>query len=319
MPRLVMLIAIVLLSLLRSCKGQLQVGFYQDQCPGAEDIVKSVVARAFQFNRAIAPQLLRLHFHDCIVDGCDGSILIDSPDGRQESKAFGHQGLHGFDVIEDAKAQLESECPGVVSCADIVALAARDSVVLTNGPFYEVETGRKDGFSSSIDHASNLPDVVDPIDVLINKFSAKGLSATDLILLSAAHTIGSTACFFMPERLFNFRGTRGPDPSIAPPFLAKLQRICPNGGNVNVRLAMDDGSENVFDNQIFVNIRGGTAVLQSDAAAMTSATTRPIVDFYARSPENFRRDFGIAMLKLGRLDVLTGSDGNIRSVCSSFD
>jgi len=61
--------------------------------------------------------------------GCDGSILIDNGP-QSERQAFGHQGVRGFDVIEKAKAQLEGSCPGVVSCADIVALAAREAIVM---------------------------------------------------------------------------------------------------------------------------------------------------------------------------------------------
>ncbi|CAA6667739.1 unnamed protein product [Spirodela intermedia] len=292
---------LLLLSFICYCRGQLQVGFYADTCPDAEATVRSVVTDAFNSDVNTASGLLRLHFHDCIVDGCDGSVLINQPDGQQENRAFGHQGLRGFNVIDQAKAQLEATCPGS-SPAPTLSPSPPGTPSPSNGPRYEVPTGRKDGLVSAI-----------------SDFRAKGLSEKDLVLLSAAHTIGTTACFFMGNRLFNFRNSGGPDPSINPPFLQKLQQACPAGGDINRRIMIDAGSHLRFDTQIYANIRAGFAVLQSDAALYSHAATRPIVDSYLRSPAAFPGDFAAAIVKLGTVGVLTGSQGEIRNVCSSFN
>lgn len=111
-------------------QGTTRVGFYATSCPRVESIVQSTVRTHFQSDRTIAPALLRLHFHDCFVNGCDGSILIDGPNAEKSSVI--NSRVRGYNVIDDAKTQLEQTCPGVVSCADIVALAARDAVVLVS-------------------------------------------------------------------------------------------------------------------------------------------------------------------------------------------
>ncbi|XP_031389687.1 peroxidase 43 [Punica granatum] len=304
-------------------KGQLRVGFYRQSCPAAESIVSSVVRDAVLSNSNMAAILLRLHFHDCFIEGCDGSILVENGP-VSEKHAFGHQGVGGFEVIEQAKAQLEAACPGTVSCADIVALAARDAVALANGPTYEVPTGRRDGRMSNMSLASDMPDVVDSIEQLKSKFSRRGLSERDLVLLSAAHTIGTTACFFMTERLYNFIPGGGSDPSINPGFLPELKARCPQNGDVNVRIPIDEGSERVFDKQILQNIRRGFAVLQSDAKLNDDPVTQSVMDSYLGffGPVfglSFEADFVEAIVKMGQIDVKTDSGGEIRRVCSSFN
>ncbi|XP_052205485.1 peroxidase 43 [Diospyros lotus] len=317
------ILLILLTYIVRISEAQLRVGFYAETCPDAEAIVGSVVRQAAASNTNTAPVLLRLHFHDCFVHGCDASILINNgPDA--ERNAFGHQGVGGFDVIDQAKAQLEAACPGVVSCADIVALAARDAVALANGPAYQVPTGRRDGMVSNVSMADGMPDVSDSIQLLKSRFLQKGLSDKDLVLLTAAHTIGTTACFFMTRRLYNFRPGGGSDPAINAQFLEELKSRCPENGDVNVRLPIDRGSAQAFDNQILQNIRGGFAVLESDARLYDDEGTRSVVDSYfgLLSPfvgPFFETDFVESIVKMGAIDVKTGSQGQIRRVCGAFN
>ncbi|CAN6475782.1 unnamed protein product [Victoria cruziana] len=307
--------------------GSLQVGFYSSTCPAAESIVRSAVQAAIAADPTIAAPLLRLHFHDCFVQGCDGSILIDGRNSEKTSPA--NAGLRGFDVIDAVKSRVEQACPGVVSCSDIVAMAARDSVSMSGGPNYQVETGRRDGLVSVASDADSMPAVDEPISVLKAKFAAKGLSASDLVLLSGGgHSIGTTSCFFMTKRLHEFTPNGGSDPSINPSFLPELRATCPMNGDVNVRLALDRGSQFVFDKSILNNVRSGYAVLASDAQLYEDPSTQGVVDSYFGPlgellpgwlGPSFDEDFGTAMVKMGRVGVKTGSRGETRRVCSRFN
>ncbi|WCJ43434.1 Peroxidase superfamily protein [Euphorbia peplus] len=291
------------------------MGFYSRSCPIAESIVKNTVESAFSSDRQSAARLLRLFFHDCFVQGCDGSILIDNGNSGERG-AIGNSGLANFEVIEKAKRQLEAKCPGVVSCADILALAARDAVALSGGPLYEIPTGRRDGRVSKVSLAANLPEVDDSIRLLKRRFTDKGFSLQDFVLLTAgAHTIGTSACFFMRTRLYDFNGNGDSDPSISPKLLGHLKAKCPKNGDVNVRLPLDWSSDSKFDDHIFRNIKNGFAVIASDARLFDDNNTRMILESYIGS-NKFKPDFAKAMIKLGNLGVKTGSQGEIRRICS---
>ncbi|XP_021760804.1 peroxidase 25 [Chenopodium quinoa] len=318
----VLCLLLVLSKLVISAKSQLSTNYYASSCPQVEGVVRSTVQSHFNSDSTIAPGLLRMHFHDCFVQGCDASVLISGP--SSERTAFTNIGLNGFDVIDDAKSQLESLCPGVVSCADILALAARDSVALTGGPNWGVPLGRLDGKRSSASDALNLPSPLESIAVHRQKFADKGLNDHDLVTLVGAHTIGQTDCRFFQYRLYNFTPTGNSDPSINSPNLAQLQALCPKNGNGLTKVALDKDSWTRFDVNFFKNIRDGNAVLESDQRLWGDDATRAIVQNYAGNIRGlfgvrFNFDFPKAMIKMSTIDVKTGSSGEVRKVCSKFN
>ncbi|CAN1222263.1 Peroxidase 27, partial [Linum grandiflorum] len=137
--------------------------------------------------------------------GCDASVLIDSTKYNQAEKdAIPNLSLRGFGVIDRVKAALEMECPGIVSCSDILAIVARDVTVAV----CKMETGRKDGRTSIMNEA--LFGLIPPsanISFLISGFKAVGLSIKDLVVL-ISH------CSSFTNRIYNFTGNGGVDPTM---------------------------------------------------------------------------------------------------------
>lgn len=74
-------------------------------------------------------------------------MLLNSK-GKNTAEKDGppNKSLHAFYVIDDAKKAVEALCPGVVSCADILALAARDAVVLVSTRTRQITTKQKEVF-----------------------------------------------------------------------------------------------------------------------------------------------------------------------------
>ncbi|KAF8695539.1 hypothetical protein HU200_037385 [Digitaria exilis] len=162
--------------------GQLAVGYYSKTCPAAEDIVRNETAAAISASPDLAAALLRLHYHDCFVQGCDASVLLDStPTNTAEKDSKPNGSLRGFDVVARVKDRLEHACPGTVSCADILALMARDAVFLAKGPTWAVALGRRDGRVSSAGNCGELPPLHGDIDLMVQSFAAKGLDVKDLV------------------------------------------------------------------------------------------------------------------------------------------
>ncbi|KAJ3692909.1 hypothetical protein LUZ60_012004 [Juncus effusus] len=188
-------IALVFLLSANSSQSQLTTNYYDYSCPQALPIVRSVIQDAVAKECRMAASLVRLHFHDCFVQGCDGSVLLkDSPWVTGEQTALqNNRSIRGFEVIDDIKSAVEAVCPGVVSCADIV-----------NGPTWMVRLGRRDSTTASKDLASaNLPIAFEDLNVLISKFAKQGLNTKEMVALSGAHTIGLAQCATFKDRIYN--------------------------------------------------------------------------------------------------------------------
>lgn len=78
--------------------------------------------------------MTEIEFHTTLFQGCDAPVLLDdSKEIVSEKNAVPNKNsLRGFEVIDQIKAQIEKACPNTVSCADIIALAARASTLLVS-------------------------------------------------------------------------------------------------------------------------------------------------------------------------------------------
>ncbi|XP_047308935.1 peroxidase 15-like [Impatiens glandulifera] len=300
-----------------SCEAQLSSTFYSTTCPNISSVVQGVLQPAFRSDVRISAKIIRMHFHDCMVNGCDGSLLLDNGNGIQSEKdAVPNQSITGFNVIDDIKTALENVCPNVVSCADILAIASQIGVGLAGGPTWAVELGRRDSRTANQAGTSAIPSPFELLNDLENKFTNVGLDSTDLVALSGAHSFGRARCATFVGRLYNF--TNGnPDPTIDTTYLQTLRQTCPQGGNANAIENLDQDTPDTFDNSYFTNLQTNKGLLTSDQVLFSTSggDTVNIVSRFGGSQTAFFDAFGKSMIKMGAISTLTGTNGEIRTNC----
>ncbi|KAJ1414405.1 Secretory peroxidase [Sesbania bispinosa] len=310
-------VVVVLGGLPFSSDAQLDPSFYKKTCPQLHSIVHKLVWKASLSDPRIFASLVRLHFHDCFVLGCDASILLNNTATivSEQQALPNNNSIRGLDVVNNIKTAVEKACPGIVSCADILALAAEASSALAFGPCWKVPLGRRDGLTANRTLANiNLPAPFFTLDQLKKAFSDQGLDTTDLVALSGAHTFGRAHCSLFQDRLYNFNNTGKPDPTLDTTYLQTLSKICPNGGPGTNLANFDPTTPDKLDKNYYSNLKVKKGLLQSDQELFSTpgADTISIVNKFASSQDAFFESFKASMIKMGNIGVLTGKKGEIR-------
>ncbi|PUZ56537.1 hypothetical protein GQ55_5G326200 [Panicum hallii var. hallii] len=304
------------LVLATACHG-LQVGYYRKTCPRAEALVRAEVKKAVRANPGVGAGLIRMLFHDCFVEGCDASVLLDPTQANPQPEKLGapnNPSLRGYEVIDAAKAAVEKACPDTVSCADIIAFAGRDaSYLLSHAKVsFHMPAGRLDGRKSlASETLTFLPGPSSNLSSLVSAFAAKGLSVEDVVVLSGAHSIGRSHCSsFVQARLSS--------PSdIATSLATMLRKQCPANpttGN-DPTVSQDVVSPHALDNQYYKNLLARKVLFTSDATLLSAPNTARMVRANARFAGSWEKKFAKAMVKMGAIGVKTGRDGEIRRSC----
>jgi peroxidase len=194
--------------------------------------------------------------------------------------------------------------------------------IITGNITYDVPAGRRDGTVSNATEAlNNLPSPKFDAANLTRSFKSKNLTEEELVTLSGAHTLGVSHCTSFLNRIYNFSSTEPVDPALSKPYASLLQSLCPP--NVTqftpTVTALDLISPTVLDNKYYVLLTESLGLLTSDNALLTDAKLSAIVTDYAKHQKTWEGRFAKAMVKMGKIEVLTGNQGQIRVNCRAVN
>lgn len=121
---------------------------------------------------------IRAPFHDCINNGCDGSLILTDECSRAENAGLSN--ICGKLLSWTQKYD--------TSAADMIQFAAAIAIsVCPLGPRVKALVGRKDGREAA--PLNSVPNSRDPIDSILAKFAEKGFSADDVVALMGTHSV----------------------------------------------------------------------------------------------------------------------------------
>ncbi|KAH9545811.1 hypothetical protein CY35_12G066500 [Sphagnum magellanicum] len=300
--------------------------FYAESCPQVFDIVLAGVALGTLTDIRLPASLLRVSFHDCWIGGCDASLLLDNST-TFESEKFAvpnNNSIRGFNVLDAIKETLETVCPQTVSCADIVTIAARDSVALVGGKGWPVVLGRRDSLISHFDLANatdgtGLPIPFVSLDATFANFKLRNFSPAETITLSGAHTFGRAHCGTFTPRFTDNAPFFLNDTNIINPILkTEILELC-SPDPVNTVVDLDVTTPDIFDNWYYQNLGNELGILHTDQILVSTPGSDALVQLYSSQNDLFLTAFAEAMIKMQNLSPLTGTEGEIRIKCGEVN
>nr|KYP41512.1 Peroxidase 21 [Cajanus cajan] len=251
-----------------------------------------------------------------MVKSCDASLLLETvPNGvvseKTSSRSFG---MRNFKYVNTIKAAVEQECPSTVSCADIVALSARDGIALLGGPSIEMKTGRRDSKESYVTEVEDsIPNHNDSISLVLSRFQAIAIDVEATVALLGAHSVGRVHCVNLVKRLYPTV-----DKTLDPTHAEYLKRRCPTP-NPDPKAVMysrnDLKTPMIIDNNYYKNILQHKGLLSVDEQLATDPRTAPYVQKMANDNEYFHQQFSRAILLLSETNPISGDQGEIRKDC----
>ncbi|KAF8110591.1 hypothetical protein N665_0081s0024 [Sinapis alba] len=305
-----------LFSIFHIGNAELEMNYYRESCPRAEEIIRQQVETLYYKHGNTAVSWLRNLFHDCIVKSCDASLLLETARGvESEQKSTRSFGMRNFKYVKTIKDELEKECPSTVSCADIVALSARDGIVMLKGPKIDmIKTGRRDSRGSYLrDVEALVPNHNDSLSSVLSNFNSIGIDVEATVALLGAHSVGRVHCVNLVHRLYPTI-----DPTLDPKYALYLKKRCPTP-NPNPKEVLysrnDPETPMVVDNMYYKNIMAHKGLLVIDNELATDPRTAPFVEKMAADNGYFHEQFSRAIRLLSETNPLTGDQGEIRKDC----